>query len=110
MKVTNNPPADTTQVLEKARTTRTGEKANASSREAQSVKAQTASQVDISENARLLQKAVELVHGSEANASTERVAQLKDSVRNGTYTVDSERLADRIVEEHLLTSFGKNHL
>ncbi|MCB0405764.1 MAG: flagellar biosynthesis anti-sigma factor FlgM [Bdellovibrionales bacterium] len=110
MKVTNNPPAEATQVLEKTRTTRPGERSDAVSRSAVSPKVQSASQVEISDNARLLQKAVELVQGSNASARAEKIAALKDSIRNGTYSVDSERLADRIVEEHLLTNFGKNHL
>lgn len=67
------------------------------------------SQVDISDEARLMQKASEIAYSTEAVRS-DRVAQLKKSISDGSYKVDSSILADRLLEEHLTTDFGKNSL
>jgi len=65
------------------------------------------SDVEISENAKLLKMATDAVKNSPSN-NVEKLAQLKRDVQNGTYRVDAKDLADKIVEEHLRTDFGKN--
>lgn len=66
-------------------------------------------QVDISEQAQLMRKAAEAVHAA-PDVRQDRVAQLKERIRAGTYKVDSQSVADKLVEEHFLNDFGKNNV
>lgn len=70
--------------------------------------APTASQVEISEQARLLRQANEAVHAL-PDARQDKIQDLKERIRAGTYKVDSASIADKLVEEHFLTDFGKNN-
>jgi len=67
------------------------------------------SDVQISEQARLMQKATDIVHATPSVAA-ERIAQLKKSIQEGSYNPDNAAIADRLVDEHLLNDFGKNNL
>jgi flagellar biosynthesis anti-sigma factor FlgM len=39
----------------------------------------------------------------------DKIQDLKERIRAGTYKVDSASVADKLVEEHFLTDFGKNN-
>jgi anti-sigma28 factor (negative regulator of flagellin synthesis) len=39
-----------------------------------------------------------------------RLQMLKKSIKDGTYQVESSKIADRLVDEHMRTDFGKNLL
>jgi negative regulator of flagellin synthesis FlgM len=67
------------------------------------------STVEISDTARLLQKATDLVKQT-PDVRQDRIQALKKSIADGTYRVDSPSLADRILEEHLGSHFGKNSI
>ena len=66
------------------------------------------STVDISDDARFMQKALEVAKTTPTN--TEKVANLKKLVTSGQYKVDTAKLADKLLDEHLNTDFGKNNL
>ena len=112
MKVTNAPShtgvtpqntIDKAQGTDKANPAKNGEgKASAAS--------QGASHIEISEDAKLMQQARDIVKNLPESTSSERVAALKQSVRAGTYNVDAGTIADRLLEEHLGSHFGKNSL
>lgn len=40
-----------------------------------------------------------------SDVNDEKVARLKEQIRNGTYKVDADKIADRLVDEHLMTAF-----
>lgn len=65
--------------------------------------------IEISDNAKLMKRAAE-VAGAAADVRAEKVAALKKAVREGTYKVDNEGVADRLVEDHLNNHLGKNSL
>ena len=65
--------------------------------------------IDISDNARLLQRASDVVR-STPDVRQEKVAALKKSIADGSYKVDSAAVAEKLVDEHLQTDFGKNQL
>lgn len=71
--------------------------------------ASSGSQVEISDKARMLQKANEMVRQM-PDIRADRVAELKKKIGDGSYKVDSASVADRLVDEHLLSDFGKNNL
>jgi len=50
--------------------------------------------------ARLIQKAREVVYQT-PEVRPEKVAELKEAIEQGTYEIDSEKLADKIIEELL---------
>jgi negative regulator of flagellin synthesis FlgM len=88
---------------------RAAESKNVKSEAAAASLPSTAAQVQISDQAKLMQKATEAVHAT-ADVRQERVAELKERIRAGTYKVDSQSVADKLVEEHFLTDFGKNNV
>ena len=113
MKVTQNPAGPQAQSLEQTKHTEKAEKAKAAATGAihkpgALAKAPRES-VEISEGARLLQRANELAHAS-PDIRAERVAALKNSIKDGSYRIDSASIADKLVDEHLFNSFGKNDL
>ncbi len=65
--------------------------------------------VEISDNAKLMRQASDI-----AKAATEirkdKIAALKKNIQDGTYHVEANEIADRLVEEHLNANFGKNNL
>lgn len=66
-------------------------------------------EVEISDSARLMHTAVQLAKDANPNRP-ERVAELKRNIQNGTYQVKSADVAEKLLEEHLSTDFGKNSL
>ena len=69
----------------------------------------TKNSVQISDDARLLKTAKELV-GKTADVRSERVEALKAKIREGSYQVDADKVAEKLLEEHLNNDFGKNRL
>lgn len=65
--------------------------------------------VEISDNARLMNKAKELAMKA-PDMRADKVAALKKGIREGSYQVDSAGLADRILQDHLDHDFGKNRI
>ncbi len=66
-------------------------------------------EVDISDRAVDMARARSIVE-SMSDVRPDRIAMLKKQIADGTYWVDAEKIADRIVDEHLATDFGKNNL
>lgn len=58
------------------------------------------SKVDVSERAQLMQKAKDLASGSSVDET--KVARLQKMIDEGKYSVDADKIADRLVDEHLL--------
>lgn len=107
MKVTNNPAANTglveqTRATEKAKGTEQGAKPSKTA-------AATGAQVNISEQAQLMNKASEVAR-SAPDVRRDKVDALKAQILNGTYKIDSETVAEKLLQSHLDTDFGKNSL
>lgn len=108
MKVTNNTPSNvaighktvdaTKQAGEKSGKDRAGEVRDARGNSAN---------VEISDTARLMRKATDVVNGA-PDVRAEKVAALKKAIQEGTYRVDAEKVAEKVIEEHLSGDFGKN--
>lgn len=110
MKVTQNPSINSQSIenqkhIERAPAQR-GE-ATTSGSEALGIREGAA--VDISENAKLMKAAVEKVQNT-PDKRADRVAELKKQIREGTYRPDSAQIADRLVDEHLFSDYGKNRV
>ncbi len=108
MKITHNPSAnplgiDSARAPDKAKAS---EKAAENERKARTT---SGSQVTISERAQLMNQASEVAHGA-ADVRPDRVASLKAQIRGGTYQVDSGTLAEKILQDHVDSDFGKNNL
>jgi flagellar biosynthesis anti-sigma factor FlgM len=57
------------------------------------------SKVEVSDRAQMMQKAKELAKGDSVDEA--RVAHLQKLIDSGNYKVDSEAVADRLVDEHI---------
>lgn len=66
-------------------------------------------EIEISDNARLMRTATEVAKTT-PDIRHEKVAALKKAIQEGTYRVDSEKVAEKMLEEHLNQDFGKNRL
>lgn len=66
-------------------------------------------QVEISEGAQLRNFAKTAALQAEVTPK-ERVAELKRKIQTGEYKVDTEGLAEKILEDHLTADFGKNNV
>lgn len=56
--------------------------------------------VDVSERAQMMQKAKDIASNTTVDES--KVARLQKMIDEGTYKVDSDKIADRLVDEHML--------
>ena len=61
---------------------------------------------DVSADASLMQKAGELMK-TVPDVREKKVQDLKKKIKDGTYKVDSKKVADRLVDEHLKVNFEK---
>lgn len=68
-----------------------------------------ASNVEISEKARLMQQASRIAKET-PEIDEAKVMRLRERISGGNYQVRGDALADKILEEHLRTDFGKNNL
>ena len=112
MKVTNNAPPgahtiETNKTTAKAPARAKGGAEN--STESSSVAGRSGANVEISDQARLMQQATEIANAA-PDVRADKVAALKKAIANGTYHVDSAAIADKLVDEHLSADFGKNKL
>lgn len=110
MKVTHNAPLNP-HVIDR---TKGAEKANKASDRVtvgaeKAVAPAGSSVIDISEDAQLMRKAAEIAM-SAPDIRSDKVENLKKLVREGKYHIDSEAVAERLLQEHLNTDFGKNNL
>ena len=62
--------------------------------------AKDGSKVDLSERAQLMSKAKEIA--SNQNVDETKVARLQKMIDEGKYSVDADKIADRLVDEHML--------
>lgn len=60
--------------------------------------------VAISGKAKEAAKAKEIAR-SAPEANEEKVARLKEAIANGSYKIDADRIANKLVDEHLFNSF-----
>ena len=67
------------------------------------------SPVSISDQAHLMKAARDIVYGT-PDIRADKVSDIKRRVKDGTYAVDAAAVADKLVDEHLTNSFGKNDL
>jgi flagellar biosynthesis anti-sigma factor FlgM len=110
MKVTQNPLTGSTG-LDKTKATDKAAAAKAAEIQANKPGAASpeASPVNISDQAILMKQARDLVYAT-PDTRADRVSDLKRRISDGTYSVDSAQLAEKIVDEHLASGFGKNDL
>ena len=64
---------------------------------------------EISEEARLFQKATELVKAA-PDVREDKVKAVKKRLADGSYNVSSASIAEKLVEDHVKTDFGKNKI
>ena len=109
MKVSQNPPPYQ-HVVDRAKQTETAPSTGTKDRAAVGPASRNAaSEVEISDKAQLMKQAAEIAKGT-SDIRANRVAELKKAIQDGTYRVDSQAVADKLVDEHLSTDFGKNNL
>ena len=59
--------------------------------------------VEISTKARESAKAKDIAKAA-PDVNEEKIARLRSAIQNGSYKVDADKVADRLVDEHLATS------
>jgi negative regulator of flagellin synthesis FlgM len=74
-------------------------------RRGESVSASDSAKAEISERARDLARA-KSVAGSTPDVREEKIAELKRRIASGNYSVDSDKVADRMVDDHLHMGIG----
>ena len=65
--------------------------------------------VEISDQAKWMKQATDIVKTT-PHVRAERVQELKKKIKDGTYQVDNAGIADKLIDEHLNSDFGKNRL
>ncbi len=60
----------------------------------------SAAKVEFSENAQIYVDALEQVKNAD-EVRSDRVAELKAKIAEGTYSVDAEQIAEKMIQEHL---------
>lgn len=109
MKVNQNPSPSTTSIDKALSPAKKDSVTKGGMQEALSSTPRNGAQVEISDAARLMKQASDIARNA-PDVRADKVADLKKRISEGTYQVDSASIADRLVEEHLLTDFGKNSL
>ncbi len=110
MKVTNNPHANTSQL----ESTKAADKAGAKRIQdtGKPMNPATLGQeggVEISDQARMMKEVRGLVYAA-PDVRADKVSDLKRRIKDGNYAIDSAAVADKLVDEHLASNFGKNDL
>lgn len=67
------------------------------------------SQVEISDRARLMKSAFDTAKAT-PDFREGRVNLLKNSIKDGSYRIDNEAVAEKLLAEHLESDFGKNNI
>lgn len=65
--------------------------------------------VEISDEARLMNTALEIARRS-PDKRMDRIQELKGQIARGEYKPDAVKVAEKLLEDHLTTDFGKNNL
>lgn len=66
-------------------------------------------EVQISEKAKLMREANNIAQQTNAY-NADKVKALKKQIQDGMYKIENSLLADKLVDEHLDSDFGKNNL
>ncbi len=109
MKVNTNAPHNANTAIERPGAAQKNQPTSEAQGKPSAAAIGSSSQVEISEKARLMQKAAEIA-GATPEVRKDKIAALKKSIGEGSYQVDSAAIADKLVDEHLQSSFGKNNL
>jgi negative regulator of flagellin synthesis FlgM len=67
------------------------------------------SPVTISDQAYLMKQARDIASAS-PDFGADKVSDLKKRIKDGSYKVDAAAVAERLLDEHLASNFGKNDL
>lgn len=108
MKVSNQIPVQP-QVVEKSKEATPTPKALPDSISTQNTRGQSGASVEISERAQLMKQAMDIAKNT-PDIRKDKIESLKKSIKEGTYQVENSLIADRLVDEHLRSDFGKNLL
>lgn len=108
MKISQNPPSQS-PVIDKTAQTDKAQAARVDAGKASKAEAQGSASVEISEGAQLMRKAAEAAK-SAPDIRHDKIADLKARIQAGTYEIDNDKLAEKILEEHLSTDFGQNKI
>jgi negative regulator of flagellin synthesis FlgM len=108
MKVSNQSPLQS-QVIEKSKEAGTPPKVSSELSRSESTQGQSGAAVEISERAQLMKQAMDIARNS-PDVRKDKIESLKKSIKEGTYQVESSKIADRLVDDHLRSDFGKNLL
>jgi flagellar biosynthesis anti-sigma factor FlgM len=105
MKVTNKPVTGTQAKVETGKTGKTDSAQGLKSglKAGNSVSSRDlgdGSKVDVSERAQMMQKAKDIA--SESSIDEGKVAHFQKLIDNGKYSVDADKIADRLVDQHLI--------
>jgi negative regulator of flagellin synthesis FlgM len=99
MKVTGNPPLDTLETYLKATTTRG--RVNPSVIPGTGTQVKQEDKVELSSRGREIQEAMQLLE-SVPDVREDKVALLKEQIGAGTYEVEGEKIAEKMLRESLL--------
>ena len=104
MRVTNNSnqPVQSGEASAARKTDKTQESSSAKKASATPVAVEGSARTDISAKAREFAKAQE-VAASAPDVREEKIAELKRRIQSGSYSVDPNAIADRMVNDHLKT-------
>ncbi|MFM8316135.1 MAG: flagellar biosynthesis anti-sigma factor FlgM [Deltaproteobacteria bacterium] len=114
MKVTHNPTPNPYTTETKVDNTKNAQKAAKtqgveSSLGGVGTASRSGADVEISDGAQLMRQASEIAKSFSENRA-DKLEALKKSIQAGTYHVDAKEIADRLVDEHMNSDFGKNSL
>lgn len=102
MKITGSGPNSISEKTKAAGVEGAKEKRRPSPTRAPEIETGVSEKVAISGRAKEAAQAKEIAKNA-ADVDEARVAKLKAAIRNGTYEVDADKIADRLVDEHLST-------
>lgn len=109
MKVNTNAPSHPGLNVDKSNATEASRANEAKENKNQVTNTSSGSTVEISDDAKLMKQAKDIVHQT-PDVRSDRVEALKQKIRSGTYQVDAGAVAEKLLTEHLENYFGKNNL
>lgn len=99
MKVIGNPPFDTLEVY--LRTTAARNRVNPSSTPGTEMQGKPEDKVELSSRGREIQEAMQILK-SVPDVREDKVALLKQQIEAGTYEIEGEKIAEKMIRESLL--------
>ena len=102
MKINNTGMDKSLNGIDSAKQNRPQENGGISSGNISKGTAGASTRVDLSERAQMMKKAKELAKNANVDNS-EKIARLQKMIDEGSYKVDADKVADRLVDEHLRT-------